>query len=384
MMQNAIVAINPVQAIEQAKKLSDIVRVMRADVLRANVDYGVIPGTNKPTLLKPGAERLCSALGLNPKFDFMDKVEVWNPDAPLFNYTVICRLIHIESGSEIATGIGSCNSMESKYRWRNMWPSDAQKAGVDTDGLRKNKKGQYMVPNDDVFGIVNTIQKMACKRALIAAVLIGANASEFFTQDIEDMRDFGSMDIIEGEYEEMPTTTPPLKIVPQATPKSEPQTDGSAALKPEKNAVHWSQDAMAWRSFRSSIEDQFGQLAEKLPIDWTHYDTPRDGFVAVQKFAADERWPLISRKATYIPPKNGSGGGEIQFHTPLFKVSWFAGRTELDAATEGLIGAKEWKPGDNEITIPVRITWSQKTNDQGEPTYKHADKVEPITADIPF
>lgn len=38
-----------------------------------------------------------------------------------------------------------------------------------------------------MYDAVNTIQKMAQKRALIAAVLIAANASEFFTQDVEDL-----------------------------------------------------------------------------------------------------------------------------------------------------------------------------------------------------
>ena len=34
--------------------------------------------------------------------------------------------------------------------------------------------------------MVNTIQKMAQKRALVAATLIATSASEFFTQDVED------------------------------------------------------------------------------------------------------------------------------------------------------------------------------------------------------
>jgi hypothetical protein len=34
--------------------------------------------------------------------------------------------------------------------------------------------------------VVNTIQKMAQKRALVAATLIATSASEFFTQDVED------------------------------------------------------------------------------------------------------------------------------------------------------------------------------------------------------
>jgi hypothetical protein len=39
--------------------------------------------------------------------------------------------------------------------------------------------------------VVNTIQKMAQKRALVAATLISTSASEFFTQDVEDADPFG-------------------------------------------------------------------------------------------------------------------------------------------------------------------------------------------------
>jgi hypothetical protein len=31
-------------------------------------DFGEIPGTSKPTLLKPGAEKLCNFFGLEPEF----------------------------------------------------------------------------------------------------------------------------------------------------------------------------------------------------------------------------------------------------------------------------------------------------------------------------
>ncbi|MCA1557373.1 MAG: hypothetical protein LC731_02405, partial [Acidobacteria bacterium] len=41
--------------------------------------------------------------------------------------------------------------------------------------------------NPDIADQVNTIQKMSQKRALVAATLLAVNASEFFTQDVEDM-----------------------------------------------------------------------------------------------------------------------------------------------------------------------------------------------------
>ena len=44
----------------------------------------------------------------------------------------------------------------------------------------------YRVSNEDIPDLINTIQKMAQKRALVAATLIATSASEFFTQDVED------------------------------------------------------------------------------------------------------------------------------------------------------------------------------------------------------
>ena len=44
----------------------------------------------------------------------------------------------------------------------------------------------YRILNQEVADLINTIQKMAQKRALVAATLIATSASEFFTQDVED------------------------------------------------------------------------------------------------------------------------------------------------------------------------------------------------------
>lgn len=210
-MNTAIITIDPAAAIQQAKAVYSVVATLRKDLLQHGVDYGVIPGTDKPTLLKPGAERLCSALGLAPVFETIDKLERWDIEQPLFHYSISCRLVHIESGRTVATGSGSCNSMETKYRWRWLWDNQLREQGITPDGLttRRTKTGklQYRVQNDEVFNLVNTIQKMACKRALIAAVLIGANASEFFTQDVEDLRDFTDAEF--EVIEEAPKPPPP-------------------------------------------------------------------------------------------------------------------------------------------------------------------------------
>lgn len=47
---------------EMRQKVS-IVQAFFRDVMVENEDYGIIPGTQKPTLLKAGAEKLCEFYG---------------------------------------------------------------------------------------------------------------------------------------------------------------------------------------------------------------------------------------------------------------------------------------------------------------------------------
>lgn len=266
---NAIVVIDPERALRDAGIRREIVtRMQQTNILRAGVDFGIIPGSSKPSLLKPGAERLCSAMGFNPHFRLVNKVERWEPESPLFHYQYECALIHIETGREIATGIGSCNSMEAKYRWRKAervcpvcaqatiikgkqeygggWLCFAKKGGCGAkfadDDHRITEQQTGNVPNDDIFSLINTIDKMAQKRALIAATLIGANASEFFTQDIEDMPGFGG-DVVEGSYT---VVAEPEKT--NGTTKTKPGKAGGVATFPTE------QD---WQTFSARMAKKY-------------------------------------------------------------------------------------------------------------------------------
>ena len=145
-------------------------------------DFGVIPGTgNKPTLLKPGAEKILMLLGLTSSYEITAKEEDW--ERGLFAYTIRCSL-H-KNGQLITQGVGSCNSRESKYRYRWVQKNDIP-AGVNPNTL-KTKWGKYRVENDDIYDLVNTLLKMAKKRAQIDAVLTVASLSEVFTQDLDDV-----------------------------------------------------------------------------------------------------------------------------------------------------------------------------------------------------
>ncbi|MEM4721744.1 MAG: hypothetical protein QXT73_06780, partial [Candidatus Methanomethylicaceae archaeon] len=134
-------------------------------LLVKDVDYGIIPGTNKPTLLKPGAEKLAKIHGLVDEYELIKVIENW--EKPFFYYMFKCRLKHANTGIVVSEGIGSCNSLETKYRWK------------------KGKNGR--VENDEVYTIVNTIAKMAKKRAMVDAVLSACRLSAIYTQDVEDL-----------------------------------------------------------------------------------------------------------------------------------------------------------------------------------------------------
>lgn len=159
-VSTSLVTYDADHAVEQVKQVGHLVWLLRQTEFVEGRDYGVIPGTKKPSLWKPGAEKFSKGLGLAAEFETIDSVERWDSEDPFFHYRIRCSLRHIDSGKIVATGIGSCNSMEKKYR------------------------------KQDTLSIVNTIDKIAQKRAFVGAVLIAANASDIFTQDIEDMPQF--------------------------------------------------------------------------------------------------------------------------------------------------------------------------------------------------
>jgi hypothetical protein len=134
------------------KKISQFQKVVQS-TLHQNHDYGIIPGTDKPTLLKPGAEKILMMMGLRSEFEIVDSTRDF--EKGFFQYQVRCKLI--KGDMVITEGLGACNTRERKY-------------------LKM-----------DPYTIDNTVLKMAKKRALVDAALLVASLSDVFTQDVEDM-----------------------------------------------------------------------------------------------------------------------------------------------------------------------------------------------------
>lgn len=151
-------------------------------VMKENVHYGVIPGTQNYSLLKPGAEKILSTFRLACEPEIIDK----SNDKEV-RYQVRVRLTHF-NGGYVGTGVGECSSFEAKYKWRKpVCPEEWEETPADR---RRNKWVKYnnnpAERNPQIMtepaDIANTILKMAKKRALVDAALTATAASDIFDQ----------------------------------------------------------------------------------------------------------------------------------------------------------------------------------------------------------
>lgn len=187
--------IDTVEIEEVTTSLNKVARVQEAiaGALKSGQDFDVIPGTNKPTLLKPGAEKILMMFGLTSEYEIVESIEDWNKG--VFAYTVRCVLS--KNGIKITEGLGSCNSKEDKYRYRWVRESEVP-IGVDPSTLKSNQYGKLRIENEEIYSQVNTLLKMAKKRAQVDATLTVASLSEVFTQDMEDIKNFNQKEQIDN------------------------------------------------------------------------------------------------------------------------------------------------------------------------------------------
>lgn len=179
------------------------------DVLREDQDYGIIPGTDKPTLLKPGAANIIAAFACHSEPTPITTLLDVSGNFVAYEHRV--DIINNESGRIVASGMGGCNSHETKYRYRTLLPTCPQ-CGKDnirpskqgggyfcwqkTEGCGTNLQGDDSritsqpagkIENPDQLDLSNTIMKMSIKRAEVDAAMKLPGVARFFTQDLEDM-----------------------------------------------------------------------------------------------------------------------------------------------------------------------------------------------------
>ena len=130
------------------------IEVIVAKHLKAGRDYDRLPNTAKPTLFKSGAEVLCGVFGYRTTTSVINRVIDFEKSFVMYEVQIS---VYGADDKVVAEGIGSCNSRERKYL-----------------------RGDFATQ-------LNTILKMAKKRAYVDAILTACHASKVFTQDVEDI-----------------------------------------------------------------------------------------------------------------------------------------------------------------------------------------------------
>jgi hypothetical protein len=201
---------NYAMAVEELTTQVDLIQQVMKSVMHEKEHYGTIPGCGtKPTLLKPGAEKLAMTFRFAPKYEIQER-DMANGHR---EYRVVCALQSIITGAFVGEGVGAGTTMESKYRFRKAeqtcplcgqpaiirgkkeygggWLCYKNKGGCgakfkDGDPEIENQE-MGRIEHDNPADYYNTVLKMAKKRALVDAVLTATAASDIFTQDVEDL-----------------------------------------------------------------------------------------------------------------------------------------------------------------------------------------------------
>lgn len=189
-MSSEIVKAEQQGALEVREQVNQIQYLMK-EVLQQGEHYGTVPGCGKkPTLLQPGAEKICYMFHLVPTY------EIKRYDMPNGHreYEIKCTLTSRDTGEVMGEGVGTCSTMESKYRYRSKW--------VNNQKVKEE--------NPDIADTWNTVLKIAKKRSFVDATKSTTAASDIFTQDIEDMP---------PQYQRQPSPAPqPAPQAPQPRP----------------------------------------------------------------------------------------------------------------------------------------------------------------------
>jgi len=204
-------------------------------------DYGSIPtkrGPSKPSLWKPGAEKICGMLNVTVTFPTLADYEAAALEGKKLESLIIrCELVG-PGGAMVAFGVGSRNLAQD-------------------------------------YGDLNKALKMACKSAHIDATLRMGGLSEVFTQDLEDQPPKTPQDA--------PRTPPPQS---SAQAKKAPPTPKGATARPA-NGTDAKFDTAA---FLANCKNRLLALVDPK-TEWAWW-----------KYAVDKSWILPNESLNAATP----------------------------------------------------------------------------------
>ena len=197
-----------VPVLEIRRQVQAIQEVMK-EVMKKDEHYGTIPGCGKKQVLfQSGAQKI------NMVFRFRPEIRIRESDLPNGHktYDATVDIIHIPTGDIVGQGIGTCSTMESKYRYRiaakkcprceaeaiikgkaeygGGWLCFKAKGGCgekfDDNDKTITEQEVGRIEYEDPADYYNTCKKMAVKRAYVGGTLSATAASDIFTQDLDD------------------------------------------------------------------------------------------------------------------------------------------------------------------------------------------------------
>ncbi len=226
---------------EDIRQNTLLVRKCLKEVMKDKIDYGKIPGCgDKPSLLKPGAEKLMLLFKLGCFIEANDQSE---PD--IIKYVVKTRIVHIPTNRDLGIGLGSCSSDEEKYKWRKAVCNEEYEATVEGRRRLKWYRGKYNTqkrsygPSTSVkqvrtnpADLNNTILKMAAKRSKVDGVITVTAASDILSQDIDEIN--------EGPNREEPIQKPEAAAKREREPGEEGDPPAFSAVRAPTDAMELS------------------------------------------------------------------------------------------------------------------------------------------------
>ena len=261
--------------VEDIKQHVQTIQRVLNDMMIEGTHYGTIPGTQKPSLWKPGAELLAMAFGLRVKIN----------DDPVPNdegeVEYVCKVtLESRHGLFLCEGVGHYSTLMTKYRWREAVCREEFDSTPETRRRihwkkRDGRAFAIFQVRQEPADLANTVRKMAKKSALIDAVLTCTAASDIFEQDLDDddHTNRGDPDLARNDDDASPQKDPPRKSTqPRRQPRPKPQSQ--AANGPTPDVISDAQRGRffaIWKGAGKTDEQVKTYLREEHGIDTSHH-----------------------------------------------------------------------------------------------------------------
>jgi hypothetical protein len=321
MAPDAQTAMESTRSINQVREQVVLIQQLMREVMKDGEHFGTVPGCgDKKVLLKSGAEKLSMVFRLKPRFELTLR-EFQNGHR---EYEIRCVL---SDGTE---GVGCCNTMEGKYRYRSentgrevpseYWKSRDKSLLGGTEFSPKKNDGKWFimhrVEHDNPADYYNTCLKMAKKRAHVDAIITATASSDIFTQDLEENQPVTSGEapkpLQQPARKSAPAESTPAQPTQQAAPtqpKQQPAANpdtgelsltirevpsvGAPKTGTKKNGQpwkKWSYKSAAAQCWLGTFSESIGALLEEAtesgkPLEITYETTQNGGDIIQAKWA---------------------------------------------------------------------------------------------------